>query len=128
MLANFPVMPTLPVSDLARARAFYEGLGFSVVRDDEEGLVYQAGSTSFLVFPTPNAGTNKATAMGFGVPDENFDDEIADLRGRGVSFMTFDAPSGSWHDGVLAQDALRSAWFADPDGNVLALSTMAATP
>ena len=124
MLANFPAMPTLPVADMARARAFYEGLGFPVLREGGEGVVYRAGSAPFLVFPTPNAGTNKATAMAFSVPDEAFAGEIAGLRGHGVSFMTFDTPTGSWQDGVWADDTMRSAWFADPDGNVLCVETM----
>ncbi|MBN9374465.1 MAG: VOC family protein, partial [Cellulomonas sp.] len=106
MLANFPAMATLPTADMARARAFYEGLGFPVVREGDElqGTMFQAGSTPFLVFATPNAGTNHATAMAFTVSDEGFAGEIEGLRANGVKFMTFDAPTGSWSDGVLTDE------------------------
>lgn len=124
MLADHPAMPTLPVADMARARAFYEGLGFPVLTEGDGGVVYRAGSSPFLVFPTSNAGTNKATAMTFMVGDDAFADEIAGLRADGVQFLTFDAPSGSWQDGVLSDDTMRSAWFTDPDGNVLCVETM----
>ena len=124
MLADFPAMTTLPVSDMARARAFYEGLGFPVVTEGGDGVVYRAGAAQFLVFPTPNAGTNKATAMTFMVGDAAFAGEVADLRAHGVQFMTFDAPTGSWQDGVWSDDTMSSAWFEDPDGNVLCVETM----
>jgi catechol 2,3-dioxygenase-like lactoylglutathione lyase family enzyme len=128
MLGNFPAMATLPTADLARARTFYEGLGFPLVREGDEltGLVFQAGSTKFLVFPTPNAGTNKATAMAFEISEDGFADEIAGLRGKGVKLVTFDAPTGSWMDGVLTDGATRAAWFEDPDGNVISVATMGA--
>ncbi|OJV81134.1 MAG: hypothetical protein BGO37_16825 [Cellulomonas sp. 73-92] len=130
MLANFPAMATLPTADMARARAFYEGLGFPVVREGDElqGTMFQAGSTPFLVFATPNAGTNHATAMAFTVSDEGFAGEIEGLRANGVKFMTFDAPTGSWSDGVLTDGDVRSAWFEDPDGNVLCVATMPVAP
>ena len=82
MLADFPAMATLPTADMARARAFYEGLGFPVVREGDElqGTMFQAGSTPFLVFATPNAGTNHATAMAFTVSDEGFAGEIEGLH------------------------------------------------
>ena len=128
MLANFPAMATLPTADLARARAFYEGLGFPVAREGDEltGLVFEAGSTQFLVFPTPHAGTNRATAMAFLISEDGFADEIAGLRGKGVKLMTFEAPTGTWVDGVLTDGATRAAWFEDPDGNVLSVATMRA--
>lgn len=129
MLADFPAMATLPTADMARARAFYEGLGFPVVREGNElmGLMFQAASTPFLVFPTPNAGTNHATAMAFTVSDDAFADEIEGLRSNGVTFMTFDAPTGTWQDGVLADGDMRAAWFEDPDGNVISVATMPAS-
>jgi catechol 2,3-dioxygenase-like lactoylglutathione lyase family enzyme len=128
MLGNFPAMATLPTADMARARKFYEGLGFSVVREGDAGVVYQAGATPFLVFPTPNAGSNHATAMAFNVSEDGFADEVEALRTSGVKFMTFDAPNGSWHDGVLTDADGRSAWFEDPDGNVLCVATLQVTP
>lgn len=51
MLGDHDSIATLAVTDLGRARAFYEG------------VLYAAGSGAFLVYPPSFAGTNKATAM-----------------------------------------------------------------
>jgi catechol 2,3-dioxygenase-like lactoylglutathione lyase family enzyme len=124
MLGSFPAMTTIPVQDMARARAFYDSLGFHATREGMEGVSYESGSTGFLLFETPNAGTNKATAMAFTVSPEGFAGEVADLRSHGIQFMTFDTPQGSWDDGVLTDGDVRSAWFEDPDHNVLCIATM----
>lgn len=124
MLSSFPAMTAIPVHDMARARAFYDDLGFHASQERAEGVMYQAGDSSFLLFETPNAGTNKATAMAFSVTKDRFPAEIADLRSHGVSLITFDAPVGTWDDGVLNDGETRSAWFADPDGNIIGVATM----
>ena len=81
MLSDLTATPVLAVSDLARARAFYEGtLGFRPSREAAEGVLYAAGGGEFLVYPSAYAGTNQATALSFGVPDDGFDAEVADLR------------------------------------------------
>ena len=125
MLGDHEPMPTLAVKDLDRARTFYEGvLGFTSQREAIEGVLYSAGSSAFLVYPSSYAGTNKATAMSFQVPPDRFDDEIAALRSKGVSFQTFDAPGLTWDDGVATMGGdFRSAWFEDPDGNILNVET-----
>jgi len=124
MLSSFPAMTAIPVHDMARARAFYDDLGFHASAVRPEGVTYQAGDTTFLLFETPNAGTNKATAMAFSVSGDRFPGEIADLRSHGVSLITFDAPVGTWDDGVLDDGETRSAWFSDPEGNIIAVATM----
>jgi catechol 2,3-dioxygenase-like lactoylglutathione lyase family enzyme len=125
MLSSFDPVPVLAVSDVDRARAFYEGvLGF-VPRDDApEGVAYTCGSGQFLVYPSQFAGTNRATAMGLQVPPDAFDAEVADLRARGVTFETFDAEGLTWDDGVASMPGGRSVWMSDPDGNIIAVETM----
>jgi catechol 2,3-dioxygenase-like lactoylglutathione lyase family enzyme len=125
MLSSFDPVPVLAVSDLDRARAFYEGvLGFVPLEGEPEGVAYSSGSGRFLVYPSAYAGTNKATAMGFRVPPDAFDAEIALLRSRGVTFETFEAEGLSWTDGVASAEGMgRSAWIRDPDGNFLAVET-----
>ena len=120
MLSDFSAMPVLAITDLDRARSFYEGtLGFSAVREVADGVMYRAGGVDILVYPSSYAGTNKATAMSFSVPEAAFDDEVADLRRRGVTFETYDMEGVTWIDGVATMDGMRSAWFTDPDGNIL---------
>lgn len=124
MLHEYVPIPTLAVADLARARAYYEGvLGFAPGPDTAGGVMYAAGGSSFLVYPSSYAGTNKATAMSFQVPADAFDVEVAALRAKGVEFQTFDAEGLTWDDGVATFDGTRSAWFEDPDGNILNVET-----
>lgn len=124
MLSDHSAVPVLAVTDLDRARSFYEGqLGFSESTGAADGIVYRSGSGGFLVYPSSFAGTNQATAISFHVPEGAFDAEISALRSAGVAFQTFDVPEGTWADGVLTSGSARSVWFADPDGNILNVET-----
>ena len=120
MLSEFPAMPVLAVSDLDRARRFYEGiLGFTPSDDVPDGVVYTSGGVRILVYPSDYAGTNKATAVSFPLPEDAFDREVARLRDSGVSFQEFELEGMTWHDGVAEMDGMRAVWFEDPDGNIL---------
>lgn len=126
MFANTPLTAALPASDLDRAKAWYsEKLGLQPVWEDEYGGAhYEAGGTDFLVYVSPFAGTNQATAAGFSV--ENFDEMIGELRGKGVTFEEVDfGELGKTIDGVISSpDGMgKAAWFKDSEGNILALTT-----
>ncbi|MBK9697963.1 MAG: VOC family protein [Propionibacteriaceae bacterium] len=124
MLADYTPVPTLAVTDLTRARTFYEEvLGFTPKADVADGVYYNAGTGSFFLYPSAFAGTNKATAMSIGVPAEAFDAEVGTLRSSGVGFQTFDAEGVTWDDGVASFGDYRAVWFEDPDGNILNLET-----
>lgn len=128
MLGDHHAMPTLAVKDLETAREYYEGtLGFSPKMENEEGIVYGAGSGTFFVYRSSFAGTNQATAMSIQVPGDAFDAEVAALREKGITFSTFDAPGLEWDDGVATMSGeggpYKSAWFTDPDGNILNVET-----
>lgn len=128
MLADYVAIPTLAVKDLQRAREFYEGvLGFTPNTEIAEGVMYAAGSSTFLVYPSGFAGTNKATAMSLQIPDAAFDAEVSALRDKGVSFQTFEVDGITWDDGVASfGGGYRGAWFEDPDGNILNVETLGA--
>jgi catechol 2,3-dioxygenase-like lactoylglutathione lyase family enzyme len=124
MLGEFDAGATIAVKDLAKAREFYEGtLGLQAEASPEPGTVlYTAGSAKFLVYESQYAGTNQATYLMFSVPADRMDAELAALRDKGVEFDTFDAsgmPGAEWQDGVLVGMGMKSAWFRDPDGNIL---------
>ena len=124
MLSEFTPVPTLAVRDLEKARTFYEDvLGLTQVGDAPDGVMYRAGSSQILVYPSAYAGTNKATAVSFELPGGQFDDEVAALRAHGLTFQTFELPGASWVDGVATSDGMKAVWFADPDGNILNLET-----
>ena len=122
MLADYDAVPTLAVSDLQRARGFYEGvLGFAPKMEvpEGEGVFYAAGSGALFVYRSSYAGTNKATAVSIQIPDDAFDAEVGALRDKDVQFLTFDMPETTWVDGVATMGDSRSVWFEDPDGNIL---------
>jgi len=125
MLSDHAALPVLAVTDMDRARGFYEGtLGFTSTGEVPEGVVYGTSNGGFLVYPSSYAGTNKATAITFQLPGAAFDDEVAALRAAGVTFQTFDLPGeATWTDGVLSDGSMKAAWFADPDGNILNIET-----
>ncbi|WP_448072006.1 VOC family protein [Georgenia yuyongxinii] len=127
MLSDSTPVAALAVKDLDAAREFYEGtLGFTRSEGDfPDGVLYAVGSGRVMVYASSYAGTNKATAVSFQVPAEDFDAEVAALREKGVTFQTFDMPSGSWDDGVLSDGSMRSVWFEDLDGNILNVGTYA---
>jgi catechol 2,3-dioxygenase-like lactoylglutathione lyase family enzyme len=59
MLHSRRPLPTIPASDLARARAWYaDKLGFIAGQDEAEAVLYRHGEESlFLLFSSPDAGT-----------------------------------------------------------------------
>ena len=114
-------MATLPVSDLGRARKFYEEtLGLTVRQERPDGVVYEAddGST-ILVYPSQFAGTSQATALSLSVDDVAAAAET--LRGRGITFEEYDLPGLKTQNGIAELGGNRGAWFKDLDGNILAI-------
>ena len=111
----------IAVSDLDRARKFYEGtLGLETKDELPDGIRYATGDTWFLVYPSSFAGTNQATAMAFEVTD--IERTIDDLVGRGVTFEQYDLPGLKTDErGIVEIEGTRGAWFKDPDGNILAV-------
>jgi catechol 2,3-dioxygenase-like lactoylglutathione lyase family enzyme len=124
MLSRNTPVATLATADMTRARTFYEDtLGLTPGREETEGVFYDCGAGAIFVYRSAYAGTNKATAVTFGVAPETFDAEIDELRSKGVTFMTFDLDGVAWKDGVASMgESLRAAWFADPDGNIINVS------
>src|SRR5262249_10143720 len=92
MLSDKPVAATLAVSDLDRARDFYENtLGLAVRSEIPGAMLYTSGGAVVLVYPSEFAGTNQATAASWAVGDE-FDAIVDDLRAKGVTFEHYDLP------------------------------------
>ena len=120
-LANRDATTMLAVKDLDRARRFYEDvLGLEKVDEEgEEVIAYRSGKSTINVYRSEFAGTNKATAVTWEVDDIN--DAIRDLKAKGVAFEHYQMP-GLRQEGdvyVAEKGDFRTAWFKDPDGNIL---------
>jgi len=124
MLGNSQVVAVVAVTDMARARDFYEGtLGLQKGEmDDPAGVLYVCGGGSqVLVYQSQYAGTNEATAASWQV--EDLDGEIDTLKTKGVTFEEYDMPGVAREGAVHSIGGMRAAWFKDPDGNILNLSS-----
>ena len=120
MLQNFPMYAYIPAKDVARARQFYEQkLGFKPKAEAAGGVVYECGAhTSCFLYPTPNAGTSKASQAFWQV--DNIEREVAELRARGVQFERYDMPEQD-SNGILTAGGAKAAWFKDSEGNIMAV-------
>ena len=122
MLSGSQVIAYVPVSDLPRARKFYEEtLGFKPLDTNEAGVMYESGKGSkFFAYKSAGAGTNKASTAFWDVP--NIEAEVADLRKRGVVFEEYNTPGYSTVNGIATGGGAKSAWFKDTEGNILAIA------
>jgi predicted enzyme related to lactoylglutathione lyase len=99
-----------PVTDIARARAFYEGpLGLKVGETFGDGWIeFAAGPGTFAI--TNNFGfTAPSTSVAFEVDD--LDAHVATLKAAGLAIQ------GDVHDFL----SCRMALVSDPDGNTVCL-------
>lgn len=121
MLGNAEVRATIAVKDIEKAKAFYGGtLGLKLTRENEGGVTYEAGGgTNVEVYPSQYAGTAKNTVVGFRVDD--LEAAMEQMRGKGIRFEEYDFPGLKTENGVAKLGDDKGAWFADPDGNILAL-------
>jgi catechol 2,3-dioxygenase-like lactoylglutathione lyase family enzyme len=126
MLGSKNAGATLAVSDLDRARDFYENtLGLTSIQDDPGGVLYRSGESVVLVYPSEFAGTNKATAASWAVGDD-FDAIVQELTAKGTTFEHYDDLPDTTRDGdVHTTGDFKAVWFKDPDGNILNLVNMA---
>ena len=122
MLGKNDLTPMIAVKDLDRARAFYEEtLGLTTIdRLGEEVVSMKSGDTRIDVYRSDYAGSNKATALTFNVDD--IAGEVRELKGKGVMFEHYDGMDGLTRNGdVYEAEGMKTAWFKDPDGNILSL-------
>jgi len=126
MLGNKDAGATLAVSDINRARDFYENtLGLTAIQEDPGGVLYKSGNSVVLVYPSEFAGTNKATAVSWAV-GEDFDAIVQELKAKGTTFEHYeDLPDTTLQGDVHTTGDFKAVWFKDPDGNILNLVNMA---
>ena len=125
MLSDHPTYTTLPVTDLGAAREFYEEtLGIRPVMVTEGGVMYESGGTQFFVYPS-RSRPGGHTQMSWRVPDIKA--EVAALKARGISFEHYEVP-GLEMEGDVAHSGpeVWTAYFKDPEGNLLGLTQIGA--
>ena len=121
MLGKADATPMIAVKDLDRARKFYEETLGLTAKEAMPGEVLEvkSGGTTFEVYRSEFAGTNKATALNFEVDD--IESEVRELKDKGIFFEKYDVegltPKGDIYEG----EGIKTAWFKDPDGNILSL-------
>jgi catechol 2,3-dioxygenase-like lactoylglutathione lyase family enzyme len=120
MLGDKPCFATIAVKNREEARSFYEGvLGLTDVGIESPDIIaYRSGNSVVIVYETEVAGTNQATYATWAVGDD-IESIVEALKAKGVSFEQYDLP-GMTRDGELhVAGDVKTAWFSDPDGNVL---------
>jgi predicted enzyme related to lactoylglutathione lyase len=121
MLSQAAVTTMLPVKDMKRARAFYEGcLGLKPGGLKPDGkFVYEVGGATLALFPKPEGTKAEHTAISFKVADISA--SIKELKKAGVVFEDYDFPGFKTVNHVCVLGAEKAAWFKDPEGNYLCL-------
>ncbi len=121
MLKNSPMYAYLPAKDVGRARAFYEQkLGFAPQEEVAGGVVYKfGGQTAAFLYPTPHAGTSRASQAFWDV--EDVEREVAELKARGIRFEEYNTPEVKTENSIATGGGARAAWFKDTEGNILAI-------
>ena len=121
MLSTAPLRAYIPVSNLQRARKFYEEtLGLKPGEQYGGGVIYRCGETEAFLYQTPNAGTSKASQAFWQVVD--VEAEVAELKARGVVFEEYDMPGIKMQNSIATGGGAKTAWFKDSEGNIMAVS------
>ncbi|MES2391688.1 MAG: VOC family protein [Acidobacteriota bacterium] len=122
MLASGKLIGFIPTTDYDRSRAFFEGqLGCTFISLDQFAMVLDLGGSMIRVVKIPGHKPHHATILGW---------QVADVRAvalwlvsRGVELEKYpfveDKELGVW----VTPAGNSVAWFKDPDGNVLSISS-----
>ena len=124
-LVKYKVAAGLAVSDMARARAFYEDrLGLVAGELSEGHCEYRCADDSILhLYVSPSgAGSGTATLASWLVPE--LVDVVDELAANGVEFLRLDEPPIVTDERGIAHfdGGAKVAYLQDPDGNTLSLA------
>ncbi|HEX7484121.1 MAG TPA: VOC family protein [Candidatus Saccharimonadales bacterium] len=122
MLENSTVFATIAVRDSQMAKAFYQDmLGLRLVDENDGGCMYESGGGKLFVYQAPSAGTSQATSAAWAVDDIH--QMASDLEAKGIVFEHYDMPGAEVDGPVYTMGGQKAAWFKDPDGNILSISS-----
>ena len=122
MLGSHRVFATIPASDMARAKRWYEAkLGLKPRMETPAGAMYTlGGGTGFLLYPTQFAGKAPNTLMG--IESDDIEGDVAALKKKGVVFEEYNTPDLKTVNSIASFGDLRGAWFRDSEGNILSIA------
>ena len=118
------VMPTIAVDDLDRAIKFYsEKLGLPVKRleGDMHSALVEVGDSDRLLLYKSSYKRGETTYASFLC--EDVETTVRELRGKGVKFEEYDFPGLKTVNGIATSGDMKTGWFRDSEGNILAIST-----
>ena len=123
-LRKLPFAAILPARDLDQAKKFYtEKLGLPKPKKVAPGhLQFTLGKNRALLIYQHEAGTEaKHTVAGW--MTEDIENTIKNLKEKGVEFEQYDMPNLKTDElGIAEIGEIRTAWFKDPAGNILAIN------
>jgi catechol 2,3-dioxygenase-like lactoylglutathione lyase family enzyme len=124
-LSRYKVGAGLAVSDMDRAREFYEGkLGLSVSIDSANNVQYRCaeGSVMHVYLSPEHAGRSTATLASWGVDD--VEKVVDELNSRGITFERYnEEPIITDEKGIATfEGGAKVAYFKDSDGNTLSIA------
>jgi catechol 2,3-dioxygenase-like lactoylglutathione lyase family enzyme len=124
MLGNRDAAANIAVKNLEKAKRFYEDiLGLTQIdAEGQEAIVYKSGNSTVIVYRSQYAGTNQATVMTW-VVGEDIEEVVQQLKAKGVRFEHYDMPGVTREDDIHVAGDMKVAWFKDPDGNILNITS-----
>ena len=119
MLSDKPVMVMLPATDIKRATDFYGGkLGLKVVEETEGMVILEVHGVKIMVYKREQT---KAEHTAFTFVVENVEHEVKELKEKGIVFEEYDTEEIKTENSIATHGELKSAWFKDTEGNILAI-------
>jgi len=124
MMPDAQFMAFIPVRDLAVARTFYQStLGLAVLEESPYAIVVDARGTMLRLTRVNDLRVQPFTIAGWQVPDIRA--AIDELSGLDVTFIRFEGMDQDARGIWTTPGGDHVAWFTDPDGNTLSLTTFA---
>jgi len=120
MLLTSIVVPTIPVTDLDKAKRFYtETLGLTALWDNAWSVrLGCGGGTQISIFQSDRSTANHTLAH-FEVND--IERVVRELQQHDVTFIDRSDGQTTTDGYIIEVGPVRGAWFQDPDGNILGL-------
>ena len=121
-LTSESLVGLVPTTNSARAKAFYiDTLGLTFISDDQFAVVVRSGPNQIRIVKVESFTPQTFTVLGWAVGDVAA--TVRDLAQRGVQFLRFEGMEQD-EDGIWNPTGGGGvAWFKDPDGNTLSVSS-----